>query len=349
MKNYPTSSSMFSLSSSPLFHTSGTATTATATATATSFDSSPSTLNNASSLSMMSKKNYAIPSSSSMILPLSLSSPIFPTSKNTIAISNCTAIATAIAIATETTATDDSDSDTATDDSNTDTDNDDSPALPEPSLLHQQQHRDQHQDQDQQQRKKSRSVHFLSMVAVRKTISRHEMTQEEKYNCWFQANEYLMIKQNNYDTIITNDQQQLLLLAAADAAGQGSSQQQQQQQHSNILHNSNNNDNMDSESESSSSLESSSSSSLESSLCMRGLEWGIESESIRKKTYRLGALEEVFIEQEEQYLGDYYNDEAIAYAYYSVSNECQLHAERIAIQDRKDIEEYIYEGLYETI
>ena len=82
---------------------------------------------------------------------------------------------------------------------------------------------------------------------------------------------------------------------------------------------------------------------------MRGLEWGIESESIRKKTYRLGALEEVFIEQEEQYLGDYYNDEAIAYAYYSVSNECQLHAERIAIQDRKDIEEYIYEGLYETI
>ena len=331
MKNYPTSSSMFSLSSSPLFHTSGTitATTATpATAAVATFDSSPSTLNNASSLSMMSKKNYAIPSSSSMVLPLSLSSPIFPTSKNTIAISNCTAIATAIAIATETTATDDSDSDTATDDSNTDTDNDDSPALPEPSLLHQQQHRDQHRDQhqDQVQRKKSRSVHFLSMVAVRKTISRHEMTQEEKYNCWFQANEYLMIKQNNYDTIITNDQQQLLLAAAA-AAGQGSSQQQQQQQqHSNILHNSNNNDNMDSESSSS-----------------------LESESIRKKTYRLGALEEVFIEQEEQYLGDYYNDEAIAYAYYSVSNECQLHAERIAIQDRKDIEEYIYEGLYETI
>ncbi|OEU12568.1 hypothetical protein FRACYDRAFT_243819 [Fragilariopsis cylindrus CCMP1102] len=197
MKNYPTSSSMFSLSSSPLFHTSGTitATTATpATAAVATFDSSPSTLNNASSLSMMSKKNYAIPSSSSMILPLSLSSPVFPTSKNTIAFSNCTAIATAIAIATETTATDDSDSDTATDD-----------------------------------------------------------------------------------------------------------------------------------------------------------KWGIESESIRKKTYRLGALEEVFIEQEEQYLGDYYNDEAIAHAYYSVSNECQLHAERIAIQDRKDIEEYIYEGLYETI
>ena len=64
-------------------------------------------------------------------------------------------------------------------------------------------------------------------------------------------------------------------------------------------------------------------------------------ESLRKKSFRYGTLEEVFIEQETQYLGDYYDDEAIAYAYNSISNECQFLAERIALQDRKEIEDYI--------
>ena len=59
-----------------------------------------------------------------------------------------------------------------------------------------------------------------------------------------------------------------------------------------------------------------------SSLILRGLEWGMEFESLRKKSFRYGAVEEVFIEQEAQHLGDYYDDEAIAYAYYSVSSGC---------------------------
>lgn len=69
-------------------------------------------------------------------------------------------------------------------------------------------------------------------------------------------------------------------------------------------------------------------------LCLRGLE-------LRNKSVRQDAFEEVFIEQETQYLHDYVDDEAIAYAYISVTYVCQYRAERIALQDRKDIEDYI--------
>jgi hypothetical protein len=152
--------------------------------------------------------------------------------------------------------------------------------------------------------RRKRSVHFLPMVAVRKTISRQSMTQQEKCNCWLQAHEFLMIKQRNY----------MVIMKQLHQLGQ-------------CIFNDTNDSVHD--------------------VCLRGLEWGMESESLRKKTFRLGALEEVFIEQEAQYLGDYYDDEAIAYAYYSVSNECQLLAERIALQDRKEIEDYIFDD-YET-
>ena len=85
------------------------------------------------------------------------------------------------------------------------------------------------------------------------------------------------------------------------------------------------------------------------SSCFRGLEWDIDFESLRRKSFRYGAVEEVFIEQEAQHLGDYYDDEAIAYAYYSVSSECQYRAERVATQDKKEIEDYIMYDDYEAI
>jgi hypothetical protein len=306
MNNFSTSS-MFSLSSQ-LFP-SGTTTTTTTTAITATFDSPTSKVNT----TLLSKK-YT-PSSSTSMLPLSLSSPIlFPSDTTTTATANTAAIAAAIAIAIAT-------------DTDTDTDTDSPEPEPEPALQL------QLQLQLQRKRKSSvkRSVHFLPMVAVRKTISRHSMTQEEKCNCWLQANEFLMIKERNYNMIVTKQLHQL--------CGQKQLGQQQEcilnnNPKDSVHNNNNNNNNEASESES-------------ESFCLRGLEWGIESESIRRKTYRLGALEEVFIEQEAQYLGDYYDDEAIAYAYYSVSSECQLLAGQIAMQDRKDIEEYIFDD-YET-
>jgi hypothetical protein len=163
----------------------------------------------------------------------------------------------------------------------------------------------------QQRRRKSsvdvRSVQFEPKVSIKRTIPRHSMTQQERRSCWLQANEFLLIKQRNYMIIkqIHQERANQMIIEQID----------------NYDHN-----NTGSES---------------SLLCHRGLEWGMEYESLQKKSYRLGASEEVFLEQEEQSLGDYYDDEAIAYAYYSISNECQCRAEQTAVQDRKDIEDYI--------
>ena len=164
----------------------------------------------------------------------------------------------------------------------------------------------------QQRRRKSsvqdvRSVQFEPKVSIKRTIPRHSMTQQERRSCWLQANEFLLIKQRNYMII---------------------KQIHQERANQMIIEQIDNYDLNNAE-------------SISSLLCYRGLEWGMEYESLQKKSYRLGASEEVFLEQEEQSLGDYYDDEAIAYAYYSISNECQCRAEQIAAQDRKDIEDYI--------
>jgi hypothetical protein len=170
------------------------------------------------------------------------------------------------------------------------------------------------------------SIRFSPMVSVKRTISRHSMTQQEKSNCWLQEYEFLMIKQRNHMIIKQIHQERnCMMIKQVDELGQCLLDNTNDSVHG--RHHSNN---------------------TKSSFCFRGLEWGMEFESLRKKSFRYGALEEVFIEQEAQNLGDYYDDEAIAYAYYSVSSECQYRAERVAIQDRKEIEDYIMYNDCET-
>lgn len=137
-------------------------------------------------------------------------------------------------------------------------------------------------------RQRKRSVRFLPKVAVRTTISRHTMTQEEKCNAWLQEHEFKDIK-------LKRRQEQEDDKWGDRINGMTKSQ-----------------------------------------------------ESYRKKSYRFGASEEVFTEQEEQYLNNYVNEEAIAYAYSNITHECQFLAEQIALQHREDIEDYIYND-YETI
>ena len=153
------------------------------------------------------------------------------------------------------------------------------------------------------------------------------MTQQEKSNCWLQEYEFLMIKQRNHMIIKQIHQERnRMIMEQVDEFGQCLLDNTHDSVHGHPhSHN------------------------TKSSLCFRGLEWGMEFESLRKKSFRYGTLEEVFIEQEAQHLGDYYDDEAIAYAYYSVSSGCQYRAERVAIQDRKEIEDYIMYDDYEAI
>jgi hypothetical protein len=149
-----------------------------------------------------------------------------------------------------------------------------------------------------QQRKKN--LRFSPKVSVKKTISRHSMTYQEKTNCWLQEYEFLMIKERNHMIIRQmNKERNQMIVEQIDVLGQCLP------------------------------------------LCLRGLEWGLEFEALQIKSFRFGASEEVFTEQKAQFLGDYIDDEAIAYAYYTISSECQFRAGRIALQDRKDIEDYI--------
>jgi hypothetical protein len=177
-----------------------------------------------------------------------------------------------------------------------------------------------------QQRKKS--IRFAPKVSVKKTTSRHSMTQQEKYNYWLQNYEYLIIKQRNSMVIQQIRQEKNLMISKQiDERGQylldNTNDSVHGHHHSNHIN--------------------------KSSLCLRGLEWGLELEALLKKSFRFTALEEVFIEQEAQRLGDHYDDEAIAYAYHNVSNECQFRAEWTALQDRKEIEDYIMYDNYETV
>ena len=182
----------------------------------------------------------------------------------------------------------------------------------------------------QQRRKSVRSVRFFNKVFVKRTISRHSMTQQEKYNCWLQGYEFLMIKERNY-TVIEQIHQERIMQNSDELYCQSALDNISGHLHSN----NGNNGNV-------------SSNTNEPSLCLRGLEWGLELESLRKLSYRLDASEEVFIEQEEQCLRDYNDDEAIACAYFSVSSGCQIRAELTALRDREAIEDYIMYDNYET-
>ena len=85
-------------------------------------------------------------------------------------------------------------------------------------------------------------------------------------------------------------------------------------------------------------------------ICTRGLESGMRMESLRKQACRLKGIEKVFIAQQQEVecssTGGYYkyDDEAIAAVYKSVTNDCRIRAERVALHDRKQAVRYNLRG-----
>merc|ERR1711957_778611 len=75
--------------------------------------------------------------------------------------------------------------------------------------------------------------------------------------------------------------------------------------------------------------------------CLRGLENGLRNENLRRRSYRFAAFEEVFLEQEDQYYAGIYDDVAIAEVYAEVTVECRFRAEFRALQDCKEVEDYL--------
>lgn len=76
-------------------------------------------------------------------------------------------------------------------------------------------------------------------------------------------------------------------------------------------------------------------------LCVRGLEKLIGSQAVARRSYRFVAQEEVFVLQEEQYMLGYRCAKEIAQAYRNYTGKCQLEAELVASQDRKEVESYV--------
>jgi len=76
---------------------------------------------------------------------------------------------------------------------------------------------------------------------------------------------------------------------------------------------------------------------------IRGLESGLKFESLRKKTSRWNALQQVLIEQDKQRLARYeyhYDVEAIANVYIKCTSQCQSRAQYKAIEDRAEAVHY---------
>jgi len=69
-------------------------------------------------------------------------------------------------------------------------------------------------------------------------------------------------------------------------------------------------------------------------LCIRGLESGAKSESIRKKTYRRESIQRVLVEQEFQCIQGFRDAEAISEAYTEVASPCKFRAVHLAMEDR---------------
>lgn len=172
----------------------------------------------------------------------------------------------------------------------------------------------------------TKSVSFSPMVRVKDVLSRYEMSVEERHDYWLQDFEFLMIKRRNQKTLQTyldSHEQECGTSSASEEAENDSNNSAQHTSDTNAI------SNQDQEQQ------------VQDECCIRGLESALPNESLRKRSYRFAALEEVFLEQDDQYFAGIYDDEAIAEVYLEVSVECRFRAEFRAIQDRKAIEEYL--------
>jgi hypothetical protein len=162
-------------------------------------------------------------------------------------------------------------------------------------------------------------------VRVKDTVSRHEFSLQERCDYWLDHHEFGMIKQRNQRAI------QAVLVRNLESSQSLSTTKDE------------NNHNSCTQHSASKPLPTTDEEENED-CCLRGLESGFPNENLRKRSYRFAALEEVFLEQEDQYFAGIYDDEAIAEIYYQVTVECRFRAEFRAIQDRKEIEDYLQEG-----
>jgi len=166
---------------------------------------------------------------------------------------------------------------------------------------------------------RQRTIKFNTRVRARDILSHHDMTPLEHRAYWIQEDEYQAITRRN-----------ARIVRAIEKSYDNNDKKKK--------------DKKNSSGSSSSRSSSSSKRSDPKDLCPRGLESGLKSEYKTRETAILESLQEVFNEQEKQYYVGVYDDEAIAYAYNSVTSKSAFRAQLRAMLDRKEIEEYTESG-----
>jgi len=207
-----------------------------------------------------------------------------------------------------------------------------------------------------------KAVRFSPMVRVKDTLSRHDMSLKEHYGYWLQEHEFLMIKQRNQteiqyfedqqrrkqqhqslqdDACVGGEDQPMMSFATTDTDRTTNTTTTTTQEPPQSPSDTNTTTNTTT---TNTTTTNTTTTTNNDAYCLRGLESGLRNENLRKRSYRFASMEEVFLEQEDQYFADIYDDEAIRRCYFEVTVECRFRAEFRALQDRKEAKQYYYCG-----
>jgi len=165
-------------------------------------------------------------------------------------------------------------------------------------------------------------VNFEPLTTIEYMISRQDITDDEKRKYWLQDEEFALIRLR--DGYLGNLAEQKIREMAAAAKADSSETYLPP---------------------------SSIALSPQHWICTRGLEFKMKLGFLKTQDRRLACLESVLIEQERQWDEHWdnsqnnspfdYDDESIANSCREISNECKTHAERVAENDRREVEEFL--------
>jgi len=170
-------------------------------------------------------------------------------------------------------------------------------------------------------------VHWCERTSIQFTISRADITEEEKRKYWLQDEEFALIRlRDGYLGTLAEQQQRQIAAAAAAAAAAVSS-------------------------ETIPLFSSYVPISSKHWICARGLEFKMKLGFLRIKSNRLEVMENVLVEQERQWDEHWdegrnidtspfcYDDEAMAAVCSDITGDCNIRAQRVAANDRNEAED----------
>ena len=178
---------------------------------------------------------------------------------------------------------------------------------------------------------KSRSVKFSSVVKVRNTISVHDMTAQERFDCYLQDFEFDRIRQRDEEIIETFERRKSTAELKRKILHQYGPNNQTGQALMAVLE-----DYTEPRFEKHSDDD-----NEEEFVCIRGLECRLEKENLKRQMRQEIARNCVLLEQARQYNYESIDEEIIARKYIEASHQSTMHAVVQASHDRKVVKEHM--------